>query len=571
MEFSNNGMSVYHRLQAIYVRNISAESELLYCKGPRKQKIEQEWQTIRSRLDIRNSDGKFPTSRLGSGILLDECQGFVLYEKKPSRSSSVTGMILSIGANTDSTDTTFERFFVELMLDKVDFAIRPPVSTLPASGNGAALATERIVTVFENYLLYKVKDDRWKAEGRAYFWDHVHHFTSHDAKVEFCLPAFPCKSSNLNKVIGTDPDRGEELALSQLHGFVEAVEQIYSPGAKIWIISDGHVFSDCIGIDDEDVDIYGQKLKQMNHEISLSRGCADRVGFKSLVDLFELQKSISQKELSRLSSRLNIAGIQHHIATRLTEEAELCRQILMAGCQPDRSTLRAKLESQDNALLALYRGFSRFMLEDLELHPATQDMSRSKQRKLATKVSFEMIMRNQAYSNLVELIFPNHVRLSIHAHNNAGPKFGIQLFDPLVVRAVESLSPDAMAMKSSDLLHIPTPWHNCVVEVEGSNVLLVTKSKVAKEQLTSGRLEGVIVEGRTHIGAHFMVRAPRNRRTGNAKEGEVASSPSILSPVMELAIAKRFSVVNVTRPLAACFLVVSLLLVISRRSLREVA
>ena len=42
--------------------------------------------------------------------------------------------------------------------------------------------------------------------------------------------------------------------------------------------------------------------------------------------------------------------------------------------------------------------------------------SRSQQRRLAARVAFDMILRNEAYSNLVELAFPHHVRLSIHAH-----------------------------------------------------------------------------------------------------------------------------------------------------------
>ncbi len=32
--------------------------------------------------------------------------------------------------------------------------------------------------------------------------------------------------------------------------------KIYPPGMKIWIVSDGHVFSDCIGVDDDVVSTY---------------------------------------------------------------------------------------------------------------------------------------------------------------------------------------------------------------------------------------------------------------------------------------------------------------------------
>jgi hypothetical protein len=75
-------------------------------------------------------------------------------------------------------------------------------------------------------------------------------------------------------------------------------------------------------------------------------------------------------------------------------------------------------------------------------------------------------------------------------HNNAGPKFGIQLFDPAQARAVEALSPDGELMTSLDLLHIPTPWHNSVVQLAGSDVILVTKAKLARAALAAGNMTG---------------------------------------------------------------------------------
>lgn len=163
----------------------------------------------------------------------------------------------------------------------------------------------------------------------------------------------------------------------------------------------------------------------MNESIESKDGSADRVGFKSLVDLFDLKSS------GDTVSRLDIPGIDHFLNTKVTNEAELSRQVLMSGCQSEKANLRRRIDSQEPSILALYRGFSRFMLEDLDLHPYTKPMSRSQRKKLSVKVSFEMIMvsettlkveavanstkRNQAYSNLVELLFPDHVRLSIHA------------------------------------------------------------------------------------------------------------------------------------------------------------
>ncbi|KAJ0163896.1 Spore wall maturation protein DIT1 [Colletotrichum tanaceti] len=503
MEFSNDGNSIFHRFQAAFVHD--GQGQLLYCSGPQKGTVHAYWDLISRCLPSQARTTTGERQQVGYANLDGALQGLRLYERQRF-GARPTGIILNAAArNSNALSVHFEEFFAQLLLDQADFAIRDPeLMTSPSSESLAA--TEEIVNLFDSFLRYQGKDDQWEASGRVYFTDRVRHFTSQNARIDLCLPAFPCKSSNTNKVLGKAPDRGEQLALERLHGFVEAIEKIYPPGAKMWIISDGHVFSDCIGVDDADVDAYGEQLKEMNREVGVSRGNTDRVGFRSLVDLFELNEAKSQHKLSELQSRLDIPNIDHHVETKLTVEAELCRQILMAGCQPQESAVRAQIKSQNAAILALYRGFSRFMLEDLELHPFTQKMTRSQRRKLSTRVAFEMIMRNQSYSNLVELLLPNYVRLSIHAHNNAGPKFGIQLFDPAVVRAVEGLSPEGTPMTSRDLLHIPTPWHNCLIEVQGSPYLLVTKASVPREAMSLGTVTGEIS---TENAPCFILR-PRN-------------------------------------------------------------
>lgn len=45
-------------------------------------------------------------------------------------------------------------------------------------------------------------------------------------------------------------------------------------------------------------------------------------------------------------------------------------------------------------------------------------------------------------------------------------------------------------MTSRDLLHIPTPWHNCVAKIVGSETLFVTKARVVRQALAAGELTG---------------------------------------------------------------------------------
>ncbi|KAI0383637.1 Pyoverdine/dityrosine biosynthesis protein-domain-containing protein [Hypomontagnella monticulosa] len=521
MEFPHQGESIYYRHQATFVRDFFGD--LLYCTGPQASRIRENWHDISLHFDSDYAAAGHPQFRR---VQLDkDVSDLQLYELRRATEFGIfTGIILNNLPDPTSDEKEFEATFCHMLLDQANLAFDYQF-TRPASSVSHEQTAEKIAALFDKYLRYQGKDDKWIDCGCAYFTERVLHFVSQSRRIELCLPAFPCKSSNTDKVTGKDPDRGEQLALERLHGFVEAIEQVYEPGAKLWIISDGHVFSDCIGVDDEDVDSYSQKLIRMNRAIGLRRGDLGRVGFKSLADLFGLGKAKSFSKRTQVA-KLNIPCINHHIDTKLTAEAELCRRLLMAGCQSQRPALRARIDSQDAAILALYRGFSRFMLEDLELHPHTRAMSRSKQKKLTAQVAFEMIMRNQAYSNLVEMIFPNHVRLSIHAHNNAGPKFGIQLFDPSAVRAVESLSEDSRLMTSRDLLHIPTPWHNSVAKVVGSETLFVTKAKVVRQALKTGELTGSLGAQDTRLDAcgavYFTLCSPTPSKSTEEEKQEPA-------------------------------------------------
>ena len=67
------------------------------------------------------------------------------------------------------------------------------------------------------------------------------------------------------------------------------------------------------------------------------------------------------------------------------------------------------------------------------------------------------MVRNVAFSRLVEKMFPRDIRLSIHAHSNIGPKFAIGLMDGQSTCA--------------------TPWHNVVVEFKDGSTRFMHKSK----------------------------------------------------------------------------------------------
>lgn len=89
-------------------------------------------------------------------------------------------------------------------------------------------------------------------------------------------------------------------------------------------------------------------------------------------------------------------------------------------------------------------------------------------------------------------MFPSYLRFSIHAHTNSGPKFGVNLMDSeecKVIRTLENFDEPSFD-NFEDLLHIPTPWHNCVLKLEGSKHYFITVIDVINQAIKSGSHKG---------------------------------------------------------------------------------
>lgn len=76
------------------------------------------------------------------------------------------------------------------------------------------------------------------------FLDQIYARVVQKQTILMCLPAFPFKSPNArSKVLGTEADKEEEVALAHLNGLCAAIAHIYAPGARLMIISDGLVYN----------------------------------------------------------------------------------------------------------------------------------------------------------------------------------------------------------------------------------------------------------------------------------------------------------------------------------------
>lgn len=73
------------------------------------------------------------------------------------------------------------------------------------------------------------------------------------------------------------------------------------------------------------------------------------------------------------------------------------------------------------------------------------------------------------------------------------------------VRATNVLSPDGGLANFCDELHVPTPWHNCIVEIEGHPKLYITKSSIVLSALATEAFTGGWT-GTQPTGAHFYLK-----------------------------------------------------------------
>lgn len=240
--------------------------------------------------------------------------------------------------------------------------------------------------------------------------------------ITFILPAFPAKSPNLAKVLGTLPDMAEQLSLEFLDNLCKQIQEVYSPGAHIILCSDGRVFNDVISIHDKDVSSYQQVLSQLIKETALT--------------------SFSTFNLDDMYSDLSFSQMRHRLMEQYGEPLETLQDIVRRG-----SKMPCSME--DEEANRQYCGITRFLVEDAT-HPG-QSLSRTALQKTCRHNAYIVVQRSRAWSELLEERFPDAVRLSIHPQTCGTSKLGIRL------------------MEAENWM---TPWHGVAVEVDGSFVLL---------------------------------------------------------------------------------------------------
>ncbi|WP_106794864.1 isocyanide synthase family protein [Aquimarina sp. Aq78] len=249
----------------------------------------------------------------------------------------------------------------------------------------------------------------------------INSFIHKNEPIRLILPAFPAKSPNREKTLGIKPDLGEFLGLKRLNKICTQIQQIYTPGAKVVICSDGRVFSDIVQVNDDDVTTYSEALNDM-----IKRENINYLETFNLDNVFpELSYDEMRYELSNNYGE-SIEEVKYNVKNQ---------------------------ESEKN----LFNGLHKFVYEDMSV--LNRELSKNQLKKQSKEIAYQVIQRSHSWSDLVAKFFPECIRISIHPQKLNTGKIGIQL-----VKCNHNWG---------------TPWHNVVLLDEEGYKLV--KNKEAKE------------------------------------------------------------------------------------------
>ncbi|KAF1982045.1 hypothetical protein K402DRAFT_341217 [Aulographum hederae CBS 113979] len=250
-----------------------------------------------------------------------------------------------------------------------------------------------ILEIIFDYALNKFNDTKQRLDaGRPKFLSVIERFVAAETRVEMCLPAFPFKSANkVHKVFGILPDKAEELALERLNNMCQRIVEVYPPGARCTIISDGLVYNDLLSISDRDTWAYGQAIRAM----AVQKGF-NNINFSRLRDLADLPLPEKLEEITYVANAMNL------------------RRFIFNKYGKDDIDIDHEIATKPDTKMT-YLGYRRFLESDLKhIFPLGNGRSSNGYKRDVKYLAKQMLIRGYAFAGAVGHAFPNHLRLSIH-------------------------------------------------------------------------------------------------------------------------------------------------------------
>ncbi|KPM40578.1 hypothetical protein AK830_g6017 [Neonectria ditissima] len=322
-----------------------------------------------------------------------------------------------------------------------------------------------ILDIIFEYALNKFDYSDHKSDrGEDNFLPVMDRFVAAGTRVEACLPAFPFKSANkVYKVLGSLPDKAEELALDRLNTMCARIAEVYPPGAQVTIISDGITYNgalydptrrnaadvlDLLCISDQETWAYGEALRKMAVEKKF-----DSIRFSRMKDLLEIPLLGEMREITYVANCTTF------------------RRLLLN--KHGRADLNIDHEIATNPDTKLtYLGYKRFLESDLKyIFPRGAERTANEYKRDCKYLAKQMLIRGDAFARATKAAFPNHLRLSIH-ESMAGKKVSVCLLNTKT--------------------GFTTPWHCSVAQLADGEWVSAPMGEFAKDD----RLELVYVDGR---------------------------------------------------------------------------
>lgn len=281
---------------------------------------------------------------------------------------------------------------------------------------------EQVLDIFEGFRMDATPIDEYESIGKERLKAQMMIYINANVPIEFRMLGFPFKSNNLrDKVIGRLPDLGEQVALENFLTFDSKVKEVYAPGVRITLVSDGIVFNDVWEISDDATQAY--------HEVVRDMVKSDTIRWYNAKDFYPARLSLSEVR-DKVMEQWGVT------------DAELSRDILT---NPD--------------VNFLYRGIIKFGTLELAIKSFASPTQLQKAAKVFAR---ETMLRNQAYTNMLNHEFADYIRLSMHPSVNNGEKYSFRLIP----------SPTKKAWTS--------PWHCAIlVDKEGDFATVHRKDAIA--------------------------------------------------------------------------------------------
>ena len=229
--------------------------------------------------------------------------------------------------------------------------------------------------VVEKILLYGYGNNIQKLKTILY--DKVNEKYLKREKLGFVMPAFPGKSPNCNSSFSFLPDYTENVSLETINDFITEINKIYPYGCEFTIVHDGHFFSY--------VGITRGELELNEYILSFRKKCGEWITSVTIYDLMnscDLYEAYLLFKNKYLDEMISIGDLSNEI---LFTRNEFGDKIFKNG------------------------------------------LSNNQKQKIATNIARKSVLIKNGINNMINDLFPDSIRLSVHFQDKGSVKMGFKL------------------------------------------------------------------------------------------------------------------------------------------------